>query len=137
MIMFNLLAPLVPYKNMIIAIVVIAALVGLYVKGYANGERKIQDAWDLEKAKVVAAVAVVEAKQTAATVQTITKYVDRIKIVEVKGTDIIKYVDNVITLHDETACKITDNMISAVNAAALFIVPENASSVPVTSEVSK
>ena len=77
-----------PYRLLVLALLS-AALVGF---GWVKGAGHVQAEWDAAVAKQSLQVVVVQKRQAEATVQVVTKYVDRVKIVRETGATIVKEV---------------------------------------------
>lgn len=75
-----------PYRWLAIALLA-AALVAL---GWIKGAGHVQDQWDLAVVKQSLTTEIIKTKQAEATINTVTQYVDRIKIVRTAGETIIK-----------------------------------------------
>ena len=81
------LVPL-PYRLVAMALLAVA-LVGF---GWVKGAAHVQDEWDVANAEQERFVAGVRVRQAQATVQVITKFVDRVQVVRQQGADIIREV---------------------------------------------
>lgn len=91
---------------------------GLLYGAYCRGKNEVREEWDLEKAKTAEYIARLEANQGKETIRTITKYVDRIKVVNVKGDTIIKEVPKYVTVQNDTRCGVIgDGFVRLWNAA--------------------
>ena len=81
------------------------AVAGLALYGaYDYGRREVQAKWDLAASQQKAAVAEKKADQAKATVEVVTEYVDRVRVVERRGRDIIKEVPVYVTREDDARC---------------------------------
>ena len=99
-----------------LAVAVIA--LGLLYGAYSHGKGVVQADWDKEKVETAAYVARLEANQGKETIRTITEYVDRVKVVNVKGDTIIKEVPKYVTVQDDTRCGVIgDGFVRLWNAA--------------------
>lgn len=98
------------------AIAVLAG--GLLYGAYRHGKNEVREEWDLEKAETAEYIARLEANQGKETIRTITEYVDRVKVVNVKGDTIIKEVPKYVTVQDDTRCGVIgDGFVRLWNAA--------------------
>lgn len=89
-----MLTNLVPLPYRVLALILLAvALVGF---GWVKGATHVQSEWDLANSRQAAKVAVVRQKQAEAAVQVVTKYVDRVKVLNETGDAIIKEVPNYV-----------------------------------------
>ena len=103
-----------PAFKYLIAALAIAA--GLYFV-YNNGQQNVQDKWDAEKILVAAQIKALNEKAALITTIEVTKYVDRVKTVKVKGKTITQYVDRFITVESDAKCVIPKNFILLHDAA--------------------
>lgn len=108
------------FKYLMIALVVAGAIFAVYRKG----EQHVQAEWDLDKARVAAEIERLKVEAGKITIQVETKYVDRIKTVEVKGDTITSYVDRFITPNEIAKCVIPNNFILLHDSAVKNIVPD-------------
>jgi uncharacterized protein YxeA len=111
----------------------IGALYAIYHSGYKAGEYYVQKVWDDEKVKTQAAldkaVADLKLAQAATNTKVEVKYVDRIKIVKVKGDTIETLIPQIITVKDDAACQLPTNYEWLLNTAAA---PSNDTTLPST-----
>ena len=77
---------------------------GLLYGAYRHGKNEVREEWDLEKAEIAEYITRLEANQGKETIRTITEYVDRVKVVNVKGDTIIKEVPKYVTKEDDARC---------------------------------
>ena len=110
------------YRLLILAMIA-AALFGL---GWFNGAGHVQDQWDAATSKQALRVATVEKEQAEATVQVVTEYVDRVKIVRQAGETIIKEVPVYVSAQADAACVVPRGFVRLHDAAAQGVVPEPA-----------
>lgn len=99
-------------------------LIGLAAGGYFKGRSDVQIKWDLAKAETEKEIAELKAKEAEITIKTITKYVDRIKVVKEKGEEVIKYVDKYITVKEDLKYPLPNNFVELHDAAAKNVVPD-------------
>ncbi len=111
-----------PYRLLIVAVLA-AALVGA---GWVKGASHVQAEWDAEVVKQSLTAARVEKAQAQATVQVVTKYVDRVKIVRQAGETIIKEVPVYVPAQADAACVVPRGFVRLHDAAAQGVVPEPA-----------
>ncbi len=76
-----------------------------------------EDAWKARVAQLEKEAAEAQAKSGQVTVETVTKYVDRTKIIREKGNDIVRYVDREVIKIDEN-CKLPVEVPKLHNSAA-------------------
>lgn len=107
------LAPL-PYRLLALALLAVA-LLGF---GWVKGASHVQGEWDAAIGKQALQVATVKVKQAEATVQVVTKYIDRVQIVRQKGADIIKEVPVYVTKEADAGCVIPRGFARLHDAAA-------------------
>ena len=111
-----------PYRLLIVAVLA-AALVGV---GWVKGASHVQAEWDAEVVKQSLTAARVEKAQAQATVQVVTEYVDRVKIVRKVGETIIKEVPVYVPAQADAACVVPRGFVRLHDAAAQGVVPEPA-----------
>ena len=98
-----------------------AFVIGLYMMGSIGNEKK----WQLKVKEMEAKVAKQEVAAAEVTTEIITKYVDRIKIVEGKTHEIIKKVPIYITKESDDKCVINNGFVILHDNAAKNEVPES------------
>ena len=99
---------------------------GLLYGAYRHGKNEVREEWDLEKAETAEYIARLEANQGKETIRTITEYVDRVKVVNVKGDTIIKEVPKYVTVQDDTRCGVIgDGFVRLWNAANQNALPDS------------
>lgn len=111
-----------PYRLLIVAVLA-AALVGV---GWVKGASHVKAEWDAEVVKQSLTAARVEKAQAQATVQVVTEYVDRVKIVRQAGETIIKEVPVYVPAQADAACVVPRGFVRLHDAAAHGVVPEPA-----------
>ena len=111
-----------PYRLLIVAVLA-AALVGV---GWVKGASHVKAEWDAEVVKQSLTAARVEKAQAQATVQVVTEYVDRVKIVRQAGETIIKEVPVYVPAQADAACVVPRGFVRLHDAAAQGVVPEPA-----------
>ena len=111
-----------PYRLLIVAVLA-ATLVGV---GWVKGASHVQAEWDAEVVKQSLTAARVEKAQAQATVQVVTEYVDRVKIVRQAGETIIKEVPVYVPSQADAACVVPRGFARLHDAAAQGVVPEPA-----------
>ena len=100
-----------------------AALVSI---GWVKGATYVQNKWDAENTHQSLQVATVKKLQAEATVQIITKYVDRVKVVREAGDTIIKEVSTYVPLEADAACVLSRDFVRLHDAAAAGRLPDSA-----------
>lgn len=115
------LVPL-PYRLLALALLAVA-LLGF---GWVKGASHVQGEWDAAIGKQAVQVATVKVKQAEATVQVVTKYVDRVKVVRTTGDTIIKEVPVYVTAEADAACVLSRGFVRLHDAAAAGRIPEPA-----------
>ena len=98
----------------------VAGLVGAI---YLAGQRHVQIKWDEAKQEVKTDIAEHKADASAVTTEVVTKYVDRVTTVKVKGDTVIKYVDRYITKESDAKCVVPNNAVLLIDAAAKNLTP--------------
>ena len=111
-----------PYR-LLVLVALAAALVGV---GWFKGAGHVQHQWDAAVAEQARQVAKVEKQQAEATVQVVTRYVDRVKVVREKGDAIIKEVPVYVPSEADAACAIHRGFVRLHDAAAANTVPRAA-----------
>ena len=107
---------LIPWPYRLLALAVLAlALVGV---GWLKGAGHVQHQWDEAVAEQARHVARAEKQQAEATVQVVTRYVDRVKVVREKGDAIIKEVPVYVPVEADAACTIHHGFVRLHDAAA-------------------
>lgn len=110
-------------KYLVIVIGVILLCGGAFYKGRMMGIETTETKWKLVVAKADAKIAELQAQGAQTTVQVVTKYVDKVKIVKEKGDVIIQKVPVYITQADNSRCVIPAGFVLLHNAAAANKVP--------------
>lgn len=115
------LTVLVPWPYRVLALILLAvALVGF---GWVKGADHVQAVWDAATGKQALQVARVQKKQADATVQVVTHFVDRIKVVHDTGDTIIKEVPKYVP---SDSCLLPAGFRVLHDAAASNAVPDPA-----------
>lgn len=83
-----MLSTLIPAPYRWLALAMVGA--AFFAIGWIKGAGHVHDQWDLATAEKSSVVAKVKIAQAEVTINTVTKYVDRIKIVRAAGETIIK-----------------------------------------------
>lgn len=118
------LSVLIPWPYRLLAMAALAvALVGF---GWVKGAGHVQAEWDVATGKQALQVAVVKQRQAEATVQVVTKYVDRVKVVRETGDTIIKEVPVYVTVEADAACVLHRGFVRLHDAAAAGRLPQAA-----------
>lgn len=109
-----------PYKIAIATAIVAAS----YGAGRFHGHANTKHAWDAEKTKQAAILAELEKRQTEATVQVVTEYVDRVQVVREKAKTIIKEVP--VYVPSDSNCDLGGGFRVLHDAAAANELPDPA-----------
>jgi len=118
------LSVLVPWPYRLLALAALAvALAGF---GWVKGADHVRAEWDAATGKQALQVAGVKQRQANASVQVVTKYVDRIKVVREKGDTIIKEVPTYVTPEADARCVIPRGFVRLHDAAAANKIPDPA-----------
>lgn len=108
-----------PYRWLAVALLVAAAA----GTGWVKGAHQVYDAWDLETAHQQRAAATLAAHRGRATVQVLTRYIDRIKIVTDTTTATLAEVPTHVTPDDDARCTVNRGFVRVHDAAAAGRVP--------------
>ena len=111
-----------PYRLPALALLAVA-LVGF---GWVKGADYVQAEWDAANTRQAQQVSFVKQRQAEATVQVVTKYVDRVKIVRETGATIVKEVPVYASPEADAACVLPRGFVRLHDAAAAGRVPEPA-----------
>ena len=111
-----------PYRWLAIAALAVA-LTGL---GWVKGAGHVQSQWDAAVHQQTLQIAAVRQRQAEATVQVVTRYVDRVRVVREKGDTIIKEVPIYVPVQADAACTINRGFVRLHDAAAAGELPEPA-----------
>lgn len=99
----------VPLQLASIALVVI----GTFMTGAVWNE----NAWKARVAELEKQVVEVQAKSEQVNIQTVTKYVDRTKVIREKGEQIVQVIDREVVKYNDT-CKLPNDVVKLHNEAA-------------------
>lgn len=99
-----------------LAVVIVAALI--YVAGWIEGAAHTQAQWDAEHQATALSAAQQAKHQAEATVQVVTEYVDKIKVVRERGATIIKEVPVYVPAQADADCIINAGFVRLHDAAA-------------------
>lgn len=97
---------------------VVAVALALLAIGWSSGAAHVQDKWDAEKQAQALAAAQTGQHQAEATVQVVTEYVDKIKVVRERGATIIKEVPVYVNAQADAGCIINAGFVRLHDAAA-------------------
>ena len=111
-----------PYRWLAIAALAVA-LTGL---GWVKGAGHVQSQWDAAVHQQTLQIAAVRQRQAEATVQVVTRYVDRVRVIREKGETIIKEVPVYVPVQADAACTINRGFVRLHDAAAAGELPEPA-----------
>ncbi len=124
--MFSNLLGIVPLPYRILAGVVLA--IAIFAGGFASGARVTGDHWQAKVADSERRAAAIEQKQATATVQVVTRYVDRVQTVRAAGKTIIKEVPVYVTKDADAGCVIPRGFARLHDAASANQIPGPAGS---------
>jgi hypothetical protein len=111
-----------PYRLLALAALGLA-LVGF---GWVKGAGHVQAQWDAAVQQQALQATAVREEQAQATVEVITEYVDRVRVVREKGDTIIKEVPVYVPVQADAACTINRGFVRLHDAAAAGELPEPA-----------
>ena len=111
-----------PYRLLVVAALGLA-LVGF---GWVKGANHVQAQWDAAVQQQSLQAAAIRERQAQATVEVITEYVDRVRVVREKGDTIIKEVPVYVPVQADAACTINRGFVRLHDAAAAGALPEPA-----------
>jgi hypothetical protein len=111
-----------PYRLLALAALGLA-LVGF---GWVKGAGHVQAQWDTAVQQQALQATAVREEQAQATVEVVTEYVDRIRVVREKGDTIIKEVPIYVPVQADAACTINRGFVRLHDAAAANALPEPA-----------
>ena len=111
-----------PYRLLALAALGLA-LVGF---GWVKGAGHVQAQWDAAVQQQAMQATAVREEQAQATVEVITEYVDRVRVVREKGDTIIKEVPVYVPVQADAACTINRGFVRLHDAAAAGALPEPA-----------
>lgn len=95
----------------------IGSILLIAIGTFMSGAIWNEDAWKARVAQLEKETAEAQAKSSQVTVETVTKYVDRTKVIKEKGDEIIKVIDREVVKYNDN-CKIPDEVIKIHNTAA-------------------
>ena len=98
----------------------------LFGAGWWTGSQAVHAQWDRAVAAQRLEAAEMQAKQAEATVQVVTQYVDRVRVVREKGQTIIKEVPVYVPVQADAACSINRGFVRLHDAAAANDLPQAA-----------
>ena len=108
-----------PYRLLVLAALGIA----LFGFGWLKGANHVQGQWDAATAAQQQAQAQLQIQQAQATVQVVTKYVDRIQVVREKGDTLIQEIPVYVPVQADAACTVHRGFVSLHDAAAAGELP--------------
>ncbi|MBK9658270.1 MAG: hypothetical protein IPO66_23880 [Rhodanobacteraceae bacterium] len=111
-----------PYRLLALAALGLT-LVGF---GWVKGAGHVQAQWDTAVQQQALQATAVREEQAQATVEVITEYVDRVRVVREKGDTIIKEVPVYVPVQADAACTINRGFVRLHDAAAAGALPEPA-----------
>lgn len=111
-----------PYRLLALAALGLA-LVGF---GWVKGAGHVQAQWDAAVQQQALQATAVREEQAQATVEVVTEYVDRVRVVREKGDTIIKEVLVYVPVQADAACTINRGFVRLHDAAAGGALPDPA-----------
>ena len=115
---------MIPWPYRLLALAALGlALVGF---GWVKGAGHVQAQWDTAVQQQALQVATVGEEQAQATVEVVTQYVDRVRVVREKGDTIIKEVPVYVPVQADAACTINRGFVRLHDAAAAGELPKPA-----------
>lgn len=111
-----------PYRWLALALLVAAACAVAWFKGAGH----VQDQWDLDVARQERDAERLATRRAAATVQVVTRYVDRVRIVRDTTTATLAEVPRYVTPPDDDRCTVNAGFVRLHNAAAEGRLPDPA-----------
>ena len=111
-----------PYRLLAFAALGLA-LVGF---GWIKGAGHVQAQWDAAVQQQALQATAVREEQAQATVEVVTQYVDRVRVIHEKGDTIIKEVPVYVPVQADAACTINRGFVRLHDAAAGGALPEPA-----------
>ena len=115
---------LIPWPYRLLALAALG--IALFGFGWIKGAGQVQAQWDAATAAQQQALAKAQIRQAEATVQVVTKYVDRIQIVREKGDTLIQEIPVYVPVQADAACAVHRGFVSLHDAAAAGELPEPA-----------
>lgn len=114
----------IPWPYRLLALVALGlTLVGF---GWVKGAGHVQAQWDAAVQQQAMQATAVREEQAQATVEVVTEYVDRVRVVREKGDTIIKEVPVYVPVQADAACTINRGFVRLHDAAAAGALPEPA-----------
>lgn len=111
-----------PYRLLALAALAVA-MIGF---GWIKGAGHVQARWDASIQQQTLHATAVRERQAQATVEVVTEYVDRVRVVREKGDTIIKEVPVYVPVQADAACTINRGFVRLHDAAAAGDLPEPA-----------
>lgn len=111
-----------PYRLLALAVLCVA-LVGV---GWIKGANHVQAQWDAAIHQQALQTAAARERQAQATVEVVTQYVDRVRVVREKGDTIFKEVPVYVPVQADAACSINRGFVRLHDAAVAGELPEPA-----------
>ncbi len=114
----------IPWSYRLLAVAALAgALIGF---GWIKGAEHVQAQWHAAVQQQTLHAATVRQRQAEATVKVVTQYVDRVRLMRVKGDTIIKEVPVYVPVQADAACTINRGFVRLHDAAVAGELPEPA-----------
>ena len=105
------------------ALAVLAVLIGAFTYGWNKGSANVQAKWDADKVQVEALLATERTRQAVVTVETVTRFVDRVRIVKEKAQTITREVPVYVTAQADADCVINNGFVRVHDAASAGTLP--------------
>jgi hypothetical protein len=121
---------IIPLPYRLLGLVLLAAaLIGF---SWLKGANHVRDEWDAANTKQAMQMSGFKQRQAEATVQVVTKYVDRVKVVRETGETIIKELPIYVTPEADVACVLSRGFVRLHDAAVAGRIPFTAGAADVT-----
>lgn len=118
------LSELIPWPYRLLAMAAFAAALAGF--GWVKGACHVQAEWDAATGKQSLQVAVIQKRRAETTVQVVTRYVDRAKVVRETGDTIINEVPVYVPAEADAACVLSRGFVRLHDAAAAGRLPQAA-----------
>lgn len=112
------------WKPLAVVLACMLLLATVFGWGMIKGRAQIQAKWDKAKAAQQAADTKEANRQAVVTIETVTKYVDRVRVVKGKTETIIKEVPKYVTVKADADCIINTGFVRLHDAAAANTLPD-------------
>lgn len=126
---FGFIPVISKYKFPIQVVSILILLFGVYMEGAISNE----NTWKFKVKELETQIAKKETKSAEATIEIVTQYIDRVKVVKEKSDVIIKEIPKYITKEVDAQCSIPESIRMLHTAASKNEVPDSSSDVDGTS----